>query len=497
MSTIIHELFQEQVKKNPNLIALECGKSTLTYRELNERSNCFANYLRSRNIGKEDKILIALDRSSDYVISMLGILKSGAAYVPIDLRFPDNRIKIIINDTKTKLVISSSNNLERFKHLNTVFNISDFIFGDFSKNDLPTVNEKNDLAYIIYTSGSTGIPKGVMVEHKNSVSFLKWARSEYKLDTSDVCIAFAPFIFDLSIFEIFVPLISGSKVIIAQKPYEIFDEKKLSEITLISTVPSAFKSLSAFKRFFEENYKLPKLRQFNFAGEALEKAMVDKVFDHLKPDIIYNCYGPTETTTYATVYPFHRNTEFTLTEVPLGKSIQPTSIYILNERHEELPAYAVGEIYIGGDCVTRGYLNLKEETNSKFLKIKNIEGKVYKTGDLGYIDNQKYLYYCGRIDNQIKLKGYRIELNEIELALNSCNQVSQSCVLLVEKESEKYLAAFIVPKENEDILTDEINAKLMKNLPFYMIPSKYTVLDKMPIGLSGKLDKNALLQELN
>ncbi len=484
---LIHNYFENQVVNTPNKIAVQFNDKSITYTELNKKSNALAHYLRSKSIGVEDKVVVNVDRSINLIISLLAVLKSGAAYVPINSKYPKNRINHIYDDVKPKLTITSKKS-----ELKTSLVIDDFDFDKHPWDNLEVINSEKNLAYIIYTSGSTGIPKGVMIEHRNTCQFLKWAKDYYMMNEKDVLVAFAPVIFDLSVFEIFTTLISGAKLIIAEKPYDIYKEDILNEVSFISTVPSAFRSLTAFQKFFEEKFNLPKLSKFNFAGEVVDIELINKVYENLNPDIIYNCYGPTETTTYATVYPFLRNS---FDKVFLGHPITPTQIFILDKNKNEMPCCEIGEIYIGGACVSRGYVNFEEETNKRFLTIPGIEGKVYKTGDLGSKNELGVISYHGRIDNQVKIKGYRIELEEVEIALRSLNFVQQAAVISIEKDGNLILIAFLVFNINKDFDILEVRNHLKDNIPSYMIPTSIFKIEKLPITMTGKLDRIKLLQD--
>jgi amino acid adenylation domain-containing protein len=489
---LIQVLFEKQVLLSENKIAIQHQTEEITYNDLNKKANRIADYLRKKGIKSEDRIIINLERSIDLIVAILGALKSGAAYVPVDAKYPANRLKYIYKDADPKFIITSKASSKLWTEENVII-LDDFEFEDFSFSNPEIINESNNLAYIIYTSGSTGTPKGVMVEHKNAFHFLNWSKRTYNLDEKDVVVSLAPVIFDLSIFEIFAPLISGSKLIVLNKPIDIFNDNILNQVTLLSTVPSAFKSITAFQAFFENNIVMPNLNQFNFAGEKLDLDLVQKVYKYLNPKIIYNCYGPTETTTYATVFEIDRDYEG---EIFIGKEITPTIVHILDDDLNELPYNEIGEIYISGECVTRGYLNLDEDSIQKFIIDKN-NRRIYKTGDLGTKNKDGFVSYHGRIDDQVKIKGHRIELGEIESFLLKYDNIKQAVILPYENFNNTMLAAYILLKDTEEEFDiQKLREYLKNNIPIYMIPVNFIIIEYLPLTLSGKLDKNKLIKEI-
>gem|GEM_PF-6177662 len=491
----IQGLFESQVRLNPDRIALTDKINELTYQQLNIKSNIVAGILRGHDIFPEDKVLICIERDASLIIGLLGTLKSGAAYIVIDPKYPNHRIESIIVDVQARIVITSKKFAALFtgKPLQIILIENLLALPDSPENPV-NVNSDSNLAYIIYTSGSTGVPKGVMVEHRNCCNFLLWSKAFYEVRDDDVFASFAPAFFDLSIFEMFTPLISGARLMVAERPFDIYDDRFLSEITVLSTVPSALKSLTAFRQLLDGNYKLPKLKHFNFAGEVLEMALVNKVKTILSPKNIYNCYGPTETTTYATVLKLEGEAH---TKPTIGCPVALAKIYILDEYLIPVPDGIEGEIFIGGPPVTRGYHNQSGLTREKFLpELDNNFDKMYRTGDIGIKLHSGEIKYLGRMDGQVKIKGYRIELGEIESALLQCDVISDAAVLTYSiNEDEQSLAAFLIGEKVID--TDDLKSELRKVLPIYMIPTYFKFLENFPITPTGKLDSVALLKEIN
>lgn len=486
---LIHQLFEEQARLVPDNTAIQMREKELTYSQLNEWVNAVAAELISKGVKEESVVAIYLERSIEMVVAMLAVLKAGGAYVAIDPKYPQSRREFIVKETETIWVITEEKFERLFENINI---ISCNKVERFLCDNPELIISESALAYIIYTSGSTGIPKGVMVEHRNTVNFINWAIEEYKIGNQDVSIAFSPVTFDLSIFEIFVTLCAGAKLIIGKIPFDITSPEYRDQITIFSTVPSSFKSLTAFKVLLDEKIRFPRLRIFNFAGEALNAAITREVYEVVGPKHIYNCYGPTETTTYATVAYLKKGSE---DEPTIGRAVGNTTIYIVNpETMEAVQDGKWGEIIIGGKGVTRGYLKREELTAEKFIKFNS--DKVYRTGDKGRINALGLLECKGRYDEQVKIKGHRVEVLELEKAILTFDKVNNAAVVAVETAAgEKILSAFVESKEGfeKQLLIKFLNAKL----PYYMLPSNVLVVNPFPLTSSGKVDKKNLIERLS
>ncbi|SEC17951.1 amino acid adenylation domain-containing protein [Tenacibaculum sp. MAR_2009_124] len=470
--TII-DLFIEQVNKAPHLTAIAHNDSTFTYQELDEKSNQFANYLLSNgNLKIEESVAVILERSPWLIVAFLGILKAGGTYVPIDPKFPLERKHYIIEDSNSNTIIDQSF-IEKFQK--ECSNIS---------NDLPQRPiTSNNLVYIIYTSGSTGKPKGVLIEHKAIMNTIFAQIDGFFIHKNSKCLQFASPSFDASISEILTSLLSESTLY-------IIDDKQKSDVNYftnfivdngitIATIPPAFLQLLSIE-------KLAGIKTIVSAGEAISLDLAKGVAKHCN---FINAYGPTETSICTSLF----NEELT-SLVSIGKPINNTQVYILNQNNSLLPMGATGELCVGGTGLTRGYLNREELTAKKFIQnpfSKSSNERIYKTGDLARWLPDGSLEFAGRVDDQVKIRGYRIELGEIENVLYSIKGVVQHSVIThKDKNNIHSLVAYVVL--NDELTKETVQEKLKKKLPEYMIPSIWIELKTMPITSNGKVNKKAL-----
>ncbi|MHA4842638.1 non-ribosomal peptide synthetase [Flavitalea antarctica] len=475
-------LFEEQVSKTPESVAVLFGEVTITYKELNEKANQFAHYLRGKGIGKETLVPVCIERGLDMIICILGILKSGAAYVPIDPQYPEERIHFILDDTASKIIITNSLSSLKLRKELEVIEIENhwaLIKAEPTQN-LQTEIAPSQLAYIIYTSGSTGKPKGVMIEHRNTYSFICWSREEFSDSPINIIYATTSICFDLSVFEIFYPLSVGKQVRMLESGLAISKYLLHDKFVLLNTVPVVVEHL------LREGVNLQNVSAINMAGEPIS-AYVLSTLDREKIEV-RNLYGPTEDTTYTTVFRLKPGMP-----ALIGRPITNTKIYIVSPDKRLVPIGVTGEICIGGEGVARGYLNRPQLTDEKFISnpFGNNDSRLYTTGDLGRWLPGGDIEYLGRIDNQVKIRGYRIELGEIEQVLQQHEMVMQAVVLArADENNMKRLVGFIVPKTTFD--KHLIHAYLKKRLPDYMIPMLWVELTALPLTSSGKIDRNAL-----
>ncbi|WP_348739076.1 amino acid adenylation domain-containing protein, partial [Tenacibaculum sp. 190524A02b] len=464
------DLFEEQVKNRPNGIAVVFKGEELSYKELDNRSNQLANYLLSNhNISRENIVGVVLDRSDWLIISYVSILKTGAAYVPIDPNYPEERKEYIQRDSSSSLIIDASF-IEKFKEKAS----------DYSKSLPLTHVNSSDVAYVIYTSGSTGQPKGVMVEHKNLLHLCFWHQSAYSLTKSSRGTLFAGIGFDASVWEIYPYLLVGASL------YPISGEDRY-DLNILSNFLKDYKITHTYiptllcESLIEEEIALPDTTILT-GGDTLS---INKTTELT----IYNNYGPTEATVVATNY---KVDDTSIPKIPIGKPIDNTQVYITNSAMNLVPVGVVGELCIGGTGVAKGYLNKEELTELSFVDNPFKQGdKLYKTGDLAKWLPDGNIEFIGRKDNQVKIRGYRIELGEIENALSNLETIYQSCVLAKEDvNGNKRLVGYIVTEgEFNKELTQE---KLKGSLPDYMIPMIWIVLKEMPLTANGKLDRKSL-----
>ncbi|WP_316634068.1 non-ribosomal peptide synthetase [uncultured Flavobacterium sp.] len=472
------ELFEEQVEKTPNNIAVAFEEVELTYRELNEKSNQLANYLRSDYfIQADDLIGIKLDRSEKIIVSILGILKSGGAYVPIDINYPEERIAYIEKDINCKIVIDKEA-LEKFNKVEE----------KYSKDNIEIINQPHDVAYVMFTSGTTGNPKGVMVEQINVVRLVKPC-SFFPLNEEKVLLSTGSISFDATIIEYFGTLLNGSKLILT-KQENLLELESLKKVIQDNKVNSLWMTASWFNQVVENEINIfENISQLIVGGDIVSPAHTQKVFEKYPAIKIVNGYGPTENTTFSTTFEIKNKKYF---NIPIGSPIPNSNAYILDEALNLVPTGVIGKIYVSGAGVARGYLNQPELTKEKFIQNPFIQGeRMYSTGDLGRWLPDGNIEFFGRNDQQIKIRGYRVELSEIENAiLEYSTELKQVVVEVKEENNKKVLAAYFVSATAID--KSKLRSFLQSRLPDYMIPSFYIALEELPLTRNGKLDRKAL-----
>lgn len=492
----IHQLFEKQVGDTPNNIAVIYNETSLTYKELNQRANHLAHYLLSKGIQKEDPIAICLDRSIELVIALLGILKAGGAYVPIEPTYPPKRLVQILTNINTPMVITSKEHLDSltpYINESQICLVEDKASWEGYGNDNPNIDcHAKDLMYIMYTSGSTGKPKGVMNTHIALNNRLQWMQKEYDLSSNDRVFQKTPYTFDVSVWEFFWPIITGASIVMAKPeghkdPEYLLRTIKQKHITIIHFVPSM---LQIFLDAIKTREDLP-LRRVICSGEMLKKSTELQFFSILKEVELYNLYGPTEAAIDVTYWKCNGNRQESI--VPIGFPISNINLYILDKELQPVDMGEVGELYIGGVGLARGYYNLPEITNESFIENLLVKGeRLYKTGDLCTYRSDGSIEYIGRSDFQVKLRGFRIELNEIELAIEQQNNIKQCVVKSFKEGEEQVLVAYITLKSGNDWNKENIIDDLNEILPEYMIPSFFIKLDTFPLSSNGKLDRKSL-----
>jgi amino acid adenylation domain-containing protein len=484
----IHQLFEEQVEQSPDAVAVVNEDEQLTYRQLNARSNQLAHYLKKLGVGPEVLVGVCLERSVEMVIGLLGILKAGGAYVPLDPSYPKERLNFILNDTRTQVLLTEKRLLEVLlvssAHAVCLDTDRESIEKESTENPAGMAAAEN-LAYVIYTSGSTGRPKGVSITHCNAIALLYWAKETFNSKDLVGVLASTSICFDLSVFELFVPLSWGGKVIMAENVLQLIDLPSAEDVTLVNTVPSAIAELLRIG-------KLPdSVRTVNLAGEVLKNNLVKQIYQAGKVSQVLDLYGPSEDTTYTTFALRDGDSSATI-----GRAISNAQIYILDRNLQAVPIGVAGEIYIGGDGLARGYLNRPDLTAEKFIPnpfSNNSGGRLYKTGDFARYLFDGNIEFLGRMDQQVKIRGFRIELGEIEAALGQHSAVRDTVVIAREDAAgDKRLVAYVVPKIKIGPSVNELHNYLKKRLPNYMVPSVFVVMESLPLMPNGKLDRKAL-----
>ncbi|MEH7105586.1 amino acid adenylation domain-containing protein, partial [Bacillus velezensis] len=480
----IQELFEEEAAKQPDQIATVCKDTRLTYKELNEKANALARLLREKGIKPDSIVGLIVDRSVEMVVGMLGILKAGGAYLPIDPSYPPDRIDYMLKNSKSEIVVTKRSINDHLDYDVTKIYLDENFTYSKSHLNLEPINNAEHLAYVIYTSGSTGKPKGVPIHHRSVINISSWLGRICKINENKNVLQNTSISFDASVVEIISPLLSGGTLYITTEN-EKFNREKFREfvqknqINIIQLVPSSL------QEFILDGEKLESVNVLMSGGEALPQSIKQEIIT-LGYDL-YNCYGPTETTVDSIAAKCD-NSEY----VVIGKPIDNTQVYIMNFDSQLQPVGIPGELCIGGEGVSKGYLNRPDLTVQKFVCNQFNPGtKLYKTGDMAKWKEDGTIEYLGRIDHQVKIRGFRIELGEIENKLLQFKEIKQAVVLSGDDDSiGKYLCAYIAG--NKKIDTMQLRDSLKKSLPHYMVPSYFIQLEKIPTTPNGKLDRKAL-----
>jgi len=493
----IQRVFEEQVEKNPDNIAVVFEDQRLTYQELNNKTNQLARVLRNKGVKANRLVGIMVERSFEMIIGIIGILKAGGAYLPIAPDYPEERISYMLEDSGTRILLTQSRFLNRVPFKGHVIDLDDVSLYCGDESNLPLENNSHDLAYVIYTSGSTGKPKGVMIEHHSVINRINWMQDYYRLEPKDVIMQKTPFTFDVSVWEILWWFFIGARVCMLRpggekEPEEIVRSIEKNKVTTMHFVPSM---LAVFLTYMENQIninKLESLEQVFASGEALNPEHANKFNTLLKgqPVKLINLYGPTEATVDVSYFDCSTGKELEI--VPIGKPIDNIKLFIVNRNNKLQPIGVAGELCIAGEGLARGYLNKPELTAEKFVKNPFFPGeRMYRTGDLARWLPDGNIEFLGRIDHQVKIRGFRIELGEIETQLLKYPSIKESVVVAKEgKDSDKYLCAYIVAER--EVTISELRDHLSRELPDYMIPSYFVQLEKMPLSSNGKADRKAL-----
>jgi len=473
------QLFEAQVQRSPDAVALIIGQQQLSYAELNARANQLAHHLRWMGVGPESLVGICCERNLDMVSGMLGVLKAGGAYLPMDPNYPVDRLTFTLSDARASLLITQEKFKDRFSAETQKLCLDTLDLSRESTADPSALSQPSDLAYVIYTSGSTGQPKGVALEHRSLNAFVHWAREQFTAEELDGVLAGTSICFDLSVFELLVPLCWGGKIILADNVLQLPDVPAASQVRLINTVPSAAAELLRI------NGIPAGVRVANLAGEPLRQNLVDQLYELSTVKKVYDLYGPTEDTVYSTCA-----LRIAHGRANIGRPLANKQIYILDEQMEPVPVGIIGELYIGGDGLARGYLNRRELTAERFLE--HAGRRLYKTGDLGRYQPDGNIEFLGRADHQVKIRGFRIELGEIEAQLREHPVVQDAIVVARDDDGEKRLVAYVTTRNPSADLVKQLRALVRRTLPHYMLPAGFVLLDAFPLTANGKIDRNAL-----
>ncbi|MFF5070222.1 non-ribosomal peptide synthetase [Micromonospora olivasterospora] len=495
----LHELFEAQARRSPDHIALSYEERTLTYAELDRHTNQLARTLRAKGVGPEARVGICAERSLELVIGLLAILKAGGAYVPLDPDYPADRLAFMVGDAQIQAVLVQPQTQERIESLVGADVPLVQLSGDGAEwpqeSAEPLVNlaGPDNLAYVIYTSGSTGRPKGAMLGHQGICNRLLWMQDTYSLQSEDRVLQKTPFSFDVSVWEFFWPLITGARLHVARPDghrdpaylAEVIDRQRISVLHFVPSMLQSFLEQPAVAE------RCRSIRHVMCSGEALPLDLQERFLRHLPNVRLHNLYGPTEASVDVSFWECHPVEG--ATTVPIGRPVANTRLYVLNPAMMPVPDGVIGELFIGGVQLARGYLGRPDLTAERFVANPFGEGRLYATGDLARHRRDGVIEYVGRKDHQIKIRGHRIEVGEIEAVLAQ-HPALQSCLITVHEVSaaDKRLAAFYTVNEETTVTVEELKEHLRQQLPEYMVPTYFVDLPEFPLSPNGKVDRKAL-----
>ncbi|KAA6473647.1 non-ribosomal peptide synthetase [Bacillus swezeyi] len=485
----IHQLFEEQAERTPEQVAIVFEDKKLTYRQLNERANQLARTLRAKGVRADRLTAIISKHNIELVVGILAVLKAGGAYVPIDPDYSEHRIQYILDDSNAEIVLTQSHLQQRLAHAGTIVQLDEGSSYHEDASNLEPLSHANHLAYVIYTSGSTGKPKGVLIEHQGLTNYIWWAVRVYVKGENTTFPLYSSIAFDLTVTSIFTPLISGNAIIV----YGGEDRATLVSSIVQDPRVDIIKLTPAHLQLLNE-MNIPdecRIRKMIVGGDKLSTRLAQGISEQFQNQIeIFNEYGPTETVVGCMIYSYNPQKD-RRESVPIGTAAANMNIYLLDAGMKPVPIGVPGEIYISGAGVARGYLNRPELTAEKFVEHPFAAGeKMYKTGDVARWLPDGHMEYLGRIDHQVKIRGHRIELGEVEAALLQEESVKEAVVIAIEEEGSKQLCAYLVG--DESLKTLQLKQQLLNKLPVYMIPAYFVRIEEMPLTANGKIDRKAL-----
>jgi amino acid adenylation domain-containing protein len=495
MHTALHKLISERAAEMPAKTAITFGEQKITYKLLNERANQLAAVLIENNVKKGDKVAFALDRSAEMVVTLLAIMKAGAVYIPLDPQFPLNRVNYMLEDSEAVVLLTSEKYEGQYQSKAQELLIEDIsqTLQNYPPTDPHVEVNGTDLVYILYTSGSTGMPKGVQIAHYNLVNFLVSMQNEPGITPDDKLLAVTTISFDIAGLELFLPLLTGAEIIIADAASSkdgraLLDIIKKEKVSMMQATPYTWRIM--LEAGWDKNTPLKVI----CGGEALPIDLANRLIN--LSTSLWNVYGPTETTIWSTIKKITDSDKV----ISIGRPVNNTSIYILDKFFRPLAPGIAGEIFIGGDGVAQGYLNRPELTVEKFIDdpFSKDGGKMYRTGDLGKFMSNGEIECLGRIDAQVKIRGYRIETGEIEYHLTKEDDIKEAVVIAkADRQGVDKLVAFIVAGQNNDpsniaAQIHEWKDSMRKSLPEYMVPDNFIIIPEMPLTPNGKVDRKAL-----
>ena len=498
--TTIPELFDAQADLTPNAVALVSENQQLSYRQLKSRANQLANYLKDAGVGAESIVGICMNRSLDTIVALLGVLKAGGAYLPLDPGYPRERLSFMISNAQPALVLTQQHTHDVLAELDVKSICLDADWNQIAacREASPRIETSADnLCSVIYTSGSTGQPKGVLNPHRGAINRFRWMWEQYPFVDGEVCCQKTSLNFVDSVWEIFGPLLQGvSSVLIpeeiAKDPLRLVEMLSKQNVTRITFVPSLLRMILALEVDLQD--KLPKLRHWTTSGEALSSELVEAFRQRLPHALLLNLYGSSEVAADVTHCEVLRENDFS--SVPIGKPLTNIQIYLLDSDLQPVPLGATGELYVGGAGLSRGYHRRPDMTAEKFIPSPFAAAggaRLYRSGDLARYLPDGAIEYLGRTDHQVKLRGFRIELGEVEAVLNAHDAVKEAVVLIREDSpGDPRLVAYVVTNEPGGEVSNQLRSYVKAKVPDYMVPAVFVQLDALPVTGSGKVDRQAL-----
>jgi amino acid adenylation domain-containing protein len=495
----VHELFEQQVARDPVAVAVVYKRRQLSYRELNQRANQVARYLRKRGVGPDILVGVCLERSLEMVIALFGVWKAGGAYIPLDPAYPRDRLSFMVNDTGMKVLLTDNKCRSLFPSAwdNTVRLDSDWpLIAQEDAGNLAATAVPSNLAYVMYTSGSTGQPKGAMILHSGLVNYLCWAIETYAVEGMGSVPVHSSIAFDSTVASLYPPLLTGGQIELL--PEDVGAQNLLAALRQVknrSKVVLTSAHLELLNQQLSPEEMVGMTKVLVIAGETLPAERLSKWRDFAPATRLFNEYGPTEATVGCCAYEVQAGDPRS-GPVPIGRPIANAQLYVLDPELHPVPPGVMGELYIGGAGVGHGYLNKPELTSERFLNdpFSGRSGaRLYKTGDLVRQRKDGVLEFLGRADHQVKVRGFRIELGEIEVTLAGHPGV-QSCTVLAREDTpgNKQLVAYLVARESESVDAERLKKFLKQLLPDYMVPAYFVFLDFFPLTQNGKIDRKAL-----
>jgi amino acid adenylation domain-containing protein len=500
----MHHLFEAQAERTPDSIAVLSGAQSLTYRELNARANQLAHHLQKLGVGPETPVGVCLERSAELIVALLGVLKAGGAYVPVDPDYPAERLAFMLKNSSVPVLLTQKHLLETLPSLSIqIVSVDDQAqleeehAGALTRNPSSTVTPEN-LAYVIYTSGSTGRPKGIQVRHESVIHLFAATRNQLGFRASDIWTVVHSSAFDFSVWEIWGSLLQGGTLVVVplevvQSPADFYDLLCAERVTILNQTPSALRELLRARAQARTADRDWSVRVIVCGGDALDQELAAQLSELCIP--VWNFYGPTEGTVWTTC-DLIAQTDASATLNSIGHPIADLQVYLLNQQLELVPNGVAAELFIGGAGLARGYFNRPELTAEKFIPNPFSDqpgARLYRTGDLVRRRRDGKLEFAGRIDTQVKLRGFRVELGEIETALSQHSYIAQAVVIVrADRPGDKTLVAYLVAKDGKTFAAGELRKYLQVSLPDYMVPAAFVMLEAMPLTPNKKVDRRLL-----